>query len=101
MLGFAQNAHVAPAGNEIATAAELGDRSAPNIGRFEEGMDESYALVANESAHQVDACRILKHFEGDATRAKQLLLADKRLVLPGDDLRDAVQQDGAAAHGTR
>jgi hypothetical protein len=35
-------------------------------------------VIANESPHHVDARGILKHFEIHATRAKQILLADKR-----------------------
>ena len=58
-------------------------------------------MIANESPHQVDARGILKHVDDDTTRAKEILLADKRLVLPNDDVRDAVEQDGTAAHGTR
>jgi len=56
-------------------------------------------VVANESSHQLDARRILDHVDGDATRTKQVLLAEECLVLPDDDFRDAVQQNGAAAHG--
>lgn len=35
-------------------------------------------------------------FEDDAARAKQGLLADKRLVLADDDFGDAVQENGFA-----
>ena len=102
---FVMNGHGAPthniALNEASDFVSETYSVTIRVGTSPDVFTPQPGVIANEPPHQVDARRILKHVEGDAARAQQNLLADKRLVLPGDDLRDAVEQDGAAAHGTR
>jgi len=52
----------------------------------------------NEVRHQADARRILKHGQGDSPRTQPVFFAEKRPVLAEDDRRNAVEQDGTAAH---
>src|SRR5713226_8960256 len=55
----------------------------------------------DELRHQRDAAWILNDFDPDATRSKQLLFTEKRLILADDHVRNAVEQNCAAAHRAR
>lgn len=67
----------------------------------------SYVLVPklrlgrDEFMHQLDAGGILAYFHVDSLRAHVFLRTPESFVFADDDLRDSVEQDGAAAHGTR
>src|SRR6266851_9237145 len=55
----------------------------------------------DERGHQVDACSILEHVDHDTARPEQRFVSHERLTLPDDDMANAVEQDGTAAHRTR
>lgn len=55
-------------------------------------------MLPDEFLHQSYASLILKNGQPDSTRPQQVLFAEERPVLGDDDVRDAVEQDGAAAH---
>ncbi len=57
-------------------------------------------MIGDESPHHPDAAFVLDHFHPHAARPQHLLFTEKRLVLSDDNVRNAVQKNGARAHRT-
>lgn len=57
-------------------------------------------VTLNKLPHELDAALVLDDLDLNAAAREPLLLAHEGLVLADDDPWDAVEQDGAAAHGT-
>ena len=57
-------------------------------------------MVADEGGHEIDALLILDHLDRDALGSEVVFSAEKRSVLADNNMRDFVEHDCAAAHGT-
>ena len=55
-------------------------------------------MRGDELPHHADALVVLHHLDADAARTEEIFLAHERAVLADDDVRDAVEEDGAGAH---
>src|SRR5581483_9683769 len=58
-------------------------------------------MLADELLHQLDAARLLAHLDDHATATQQLFFSQESAIFADDNSWDAVEQDGAGAHGTR
>src|SRR5438034_4474432 len=81
-------------------------RAPPATTAAEDGSDADVLVpelrvLGDETRHHPDARGILQDLDGDAARTQVRFLARERAVLAGDHVRDAVQQDRAAAHRAR
>src|SRR5439155_1703424 len=81
-------------------------RAPPATTAAEDGSDADVLVpelrvLGDETRHHPDARGILQDLDGDAARTQVRFLARERAVLAGDHVRDAVQQDCAAAHRAR
>src|SRR6266545_3006799 len=81
-----------PAGTRSVPAGTEVENLQANIFEPEIGMR------GDERAHHRNAPFVLHDLDAHTARAKQLLLAYEGLVFTDDDVRDAIQQNRAAAH---
>lgn len=58
-----------------------------------------FGLGGDEVLHQGDAGGVLHHVDSHATGSEQFFVTHKGLVFTNDHVGDAIEQDGAGAHG--
>src|SRR5438067_629282 len=58
-------------------------------------------LLGNERIHHADARNVLNDLYAHPARSQQLLFPHEGAVLADDDVRDAVEENGASAHRAR
>src|SRR5947209_8012670 len=106
-VSVAKGGGAATEGYANGTARAITVARRPRTGAVAPGSVDADVLVpqvgvgTDELRHQPDALRVVGDFERHAPGAEVVFRPPEGPVLPDDDLRDLVQQRGAAAHVAR
>ncbi len=65
---------------------------------FADVLVPEFGLFEGEGLHHVDALSIIDDFDFNPFGAQPVFLAHEGLILPDDDLGNAIEKDGPAAH---